>query len=178
MVIRDALCLAMYTGLLREEVLTLNWKHIDREARTLRVRHTRGTVSSEFPVTTHLAEILDRRHAACGRPEPGRRGWGFPSWTNASGHLTEIKRLYPRISETAGTKFWFQGMRNCCLAVAERDLQRPARSQADNSIASQSVGLSLDIPGTGRLSSSANLLSKSQIEFNCFHITSHPDGTP
>ena len=50
-VIRDAVWFAMYTGLLREEVLTLNWERVDREARTFRVRHARGTLSCELPVT-------------------------------------------------------------------------------------------------------------------------------
>ena len=125
-IIRDALYFAMFTGLLREEVLTLNWEHVDLEARTFRVRHTRGTISSELPVTSQLAAILDRRHAASGRPEPGRRAWVFPSPTSASGHLREIKHLYGRVSEAGGTKFWFQGMRNCYLAVAERDLLLPS----------------------------------------------------
>ena len=125
-VIRDALYFAMYTGLLREEVLTLNWEHVDLAARTFKVRHTRGTVSSDLPVTTQLAGILDRRHAECGRPEPGLHAWVFPSPTSASGHLKETKHLYGRISDAGGAKFWFQGMRNCYLAVAERDLLLPS----------------------------------------------------
>ena len=125
-VIRDALYFAMYTGLLREEVLTLNWEHVDMATRRFRVRHARGTVSSELPVTTQLAGILDRRHAECGWPKPGQRAWVFPSPTSASGHLRDIKHLYGRISEAGGAKFWFQGMRNCYLAVAERDLLLPS----------------------------------------------------
>ena len=125
-VIRDTLWFAMYTGLLREEVLTLNWECVDLAARTFRIRHTKGTFSSELPVTTQLAAILDRRHAACGRPQPGERAWVFPSPTSASGHLRDIKHLYGRISETGGAKFWFQGMRNSYLAVAERDLLLPS----------------------------------------------------
>ena len=125
-VIRDALWFAMYTGLLREEVLTLNWEHVDSAARSFRVRHARGTVSSELPFTTQLAGILDRRHAECGRSQPGQRGWVFPSPTSASGHLRETKHLYGRISEAGGAKFWFQGMRNCYLAVAERELLLPS----------------------------------------------------
>ena len=125
-VIRDALYFALYTGLLREEVLTLNWEHVDMEARTFRVRHTRGTVSSELPVTAQLATILHRRHAECGRHKPVQRVWVFPSPTSASGHLREIKHLYGRISESGGAKFWFQGMRHCYLAVAERDLLLPS----------------------------------------------------
>lgn len=124
-VIRDALYFALFSGLLREEVLTLNWEHVDRDARTFRVRHARGTLSAELPITAQLAAILDSRHAECGHPEPARRAWVFPSQTSASGHLRETKHLYAPISETGGVKFWFQGMRNCYLAVAERELLLP-----------------------------------------------------
>ena len=116
----------MFTGLLREEVLTLYWEHVDGAARTFRVQHARGTLSAELPVTAQLAAILDRRQAECGSPPPRGRAWVFPSQTSASGHLRETKHLYARISETAGAKFWFQGMRNCYLAVAERDLLLPS----------------------------------------------------
>ena len=61
----------------------------------------------------------------CGQPEPDRHAWVFPSQTSASGHLRETKHLYAPISETGGVKFWFQGMRNCYLAVAERELLLP-----------------------------------------------------
>ena len=125
-VIRDALWFAMYTGLLREEVLTLSWEHVDMDARTFKVRHAKGTVSFKLPVTTQLAGIFNRRHAECGRPEPGQHAWVLPSPTSASGHLKETKHLYGRISEAGGAKFWFQGMRNCYLAVAERDLLLPS----------------------------------------------------
>ena len=122
--IRDAFLFALYTGLLREEVLTLNWERVDMKARTFKVRHTRGTVSPELPVTTQLAVILDRCRATTGNSDPS--AWVFPSQTSASGHLKEVKHLYGRISEMGGAKFWFQGMRSCYLAVAERDLLLPS----------------------------------------------------
>ena len=37
---------------------------MDRTARTFRVRHSRGTVARELPVTRQFAAILDQRHAA------------------------------------------------------------------------------------------------------------------
>ena len=73
-----------------------------------------------------MTGILDRRHAECGRPEPGRRAWEFPSPTSSAGHLEETKHLHGRISEAGGAKLWFHGMRNCYLAAAERDLLLPS----------------------------------------------------
>ena len=125
-VIQDAFCFALYTGMLREEVLTLNWERVDLELRAYKVRQTRGSISPELPVTNQLAAILNRRHAPNGNPAPGLSAWVFPSPTSASGHLKDTKHLYSRISEAGGAKFWFQGMRNCYLAVAERDLLLPS----------------------------------------------------
>ena len=116
----------MFTGLLREEVPTLNWEHVDRDAHNFRVRHARGTLSADLPVSTQLVDILDRRHAESRRPEQGRRARIFPSPASAPDHLRQTKHLDTRISETGGAKFWFQGMRNCYLAVAERNLLLPS----------------------------------------------------
>ena len=56
---------------------------------------------------------------------PRLRAWVFPSPTSASGHVEDLHHLYSRISEAGGAKFWFQAMRNCFIAVAERELMLP-----------------------------------------------------
>ena len=53
------------------------------------------------------------------------RDWVFPSPTSATGHVQDPHHLYGRISETGGTKFWFHGLRNCFITVAERELMLP-----------------------------------------------------
>lgn len=108
--------------LLREEVLTLSWRHVDRKAGVFRVRHARGVLSSELPVTTQLAAILDRRRAAGRRPPSGARAWAFPSPASACGRLREIEHVYVAVFETGDAKLWFQGLRSRYLAVVERDL--------------------------------------------------------
>ena len=125
-VIRDALYFALYTGLLREEVLTLNWENVDGEVRTFRVRHTRGTVSSELPVTTQLAGILDARHAASGRPQLGERAWVFPSPTSPL-RPSQGNETFVRADFRGG---WRQvlvpGDAELLPRVAERDLLLPS----------------------------------------------------
>ncbi len=48
------------------------------------------------------------------------RDWVFPSRTSSTGHVQDPHHLYARITETGGAKFWFHGLRNCFIAVAER----------------------------------------------------------
>ena len=50
--------------------------------------------------------------------------WVFPS-PGGSSHRVELQRLYRRISRAAGTKFWFHGVRNVFITVAERELMLP-----------------------------------------------------
>ena len=69
-VIQDALHFAMYTGLLREEVLTLNWELVDMETRTFKVRHTRCYSAPKFdPLESRDIKRLARRWASNRRAE-------------------------------------------------------------------------------------------------------------
>ena len=53
------------------------------------------------------------------------RGWVFPSTLSGSGHIANLSHLYARIGAAGGAKFWYHGLRNCFITVAERDLLLP-----------------------------------------------------
>ena len=103
----------------------MQWDRVDLEKRILRVEETKTGEPLELPITRQLAAILARLRMEAGYPavEPG--GWVFPSPTSEAGHIVELSHLYPRITRTAGTKFWFHGLRNCFITVAERELMLP-----------------------------------------------------
>ena len=50
----------------------------------------------------------------------------FPSPTSATGHVQDIHHLYSRISKAGNARFWFHGLRNCFITVAERELMLPS----------------------------------------------------
>ena len=128
--IRDALWFGVYTGMRREEVLTLRWEWVDIEALTFRVEATKTGMPLELPITRQLAAILERRLTEAGDYPAHVRDWVFPSPTSATGHVQDPQdphHLYGRISETGGAKFWFHGLRNCFITVAERELMLPRR---------------------------------------------------
>ena len=79
----------------------------------------------ELPVTRQLAAILERRLAAAADLPAKVRDWVFPSPTSATGHVQDPHHLYARISKAGGAKFWFHGLRNCFITVAERELMLP-----------------------------------------------------
>ena len=48
--IRDALWFGLYTGMGRDEILTLRWEWVDMDALTFRVEETKTGVPLEFPI--------------------------------------------------------------------------------------------------------------------------------
>ena len=124
--IRDALWFGLYTGMRRDEVLTVRWERVDMAALTFRVEETKTGVPLELHVTRQLSAILKRRLAGNDDLPADRSNWVFPSPTSASDHVEDPHHLYARISETGGAKFWFHGLRNCFITVAERELMLPS----------------------------------------------------
>ena len=87
------------------------------------VEETKTGVPLELPVTRQLGAVLDRRWEDSGaRPD----GWVFPSATSASGRITNLVQYYSPIEDAGGAKFWYHGMRNCFITVAELELMLPS----------------------------------------------------
>ena len=120
--LRDVFWFGMYTGMRLGEVLPLRWERVNREELVFRVDETKTGAPLELPITRQLAAILDRRWAESGKL-PG--GWVFPSATSRTGYFVKLTYFHRRISEAGGAKFWYHGMRNCFITVAERELMLP-----------------------------------------------------
>ena len=123
--IRDALWFGLYTGMRRDEVLTLRWERVDLAAHTFLVEETKTSVPLEQPITRQLPAILERRRTTGSDLPRGVRDWVFPSATSGTGHVRDPRRLFARIIKAGGAKFWFHGLRNCFITVAERELMLP-----------------------------------------------------
>ena len=118
---RDIFLVGVYTGMRLGEIVSLRWERVDLERRILRVEETKTGEPLELPVTRQLAAILVRRRND--GDDPG--GWVFPSSMSATGHLGGIHQYYVDIGRAAGTRFWFHGLRNVFITVAERELMLP-----------------------------------------------------
>ena len=119
---RDAFWFGFYTGMRLNEVLPLRWERVDREALIFMVEQTKTGVPLELPITRQLAAVLARRwEESNGTPE----GWVFPSSASSTGHIRNLAQHYKPIGEAGGAKFWYHGLRNAFITVAERDLMLP-----------------------------------------------------
>ncbi len=122
---RDIVAIGVYTGMRLGEIVSLRWERVDLERRILRVEETKTGEPLELPVTRQLAAVFERRHAGSGGPGADGDGWLFPSSLSETGHLTGLHRYHADIGRAAGTRFWFHGLRNVFITVAERELMLP-----------------------------------------------------
>ena len=109
----------------RDEVLTLRWGRVDMAAMTFRVEETKTGVPLELPVTRQLRAILERRQSESVDLPADRWDWVFPPPPASRAMSRTPHHLYARITEAGGAKFWFHGLRNCFITVAERELMLP-----------------------------------------------------
>ena len=56
---------------------------------------------------------------------PPRPSWGLTSRSASSSAVEELQSHYDRITAAGGVKFWFHGLRNDFITVAERELMLP-----------------------------------------------------
>ena len=122
---RDLLLFGLYTGMRRGEIMALRWERVSLDAGSFRVEETKTGAPLELPVTRQLAAILARRRDDSAAMAANLRDWVFPSPLSTSGHIVELHRHYGRITKAGGTKFWFHGLRNAFISVAERELMLP-----------------------------------------------------
>ena len=121
--VRDAFWFGLYTGMRVNEVLPLRWARVDIGGRVFRVEETKTGVALELPITRQLGAVLERRRQDSGaHPD----GWVFPSDRSGSGHIAELSYYHGRIGAAGGARFWYHGLRNCFITVAERELMLPS----------------------------------------------------
>ncbi len=122
---RDIIWIGVYTGMRLGEVTSLRWERIDLERMLFRVEETKTGEVLELPVTDQLSAIFER----CGKrfTDDGHplSGWLFPSGKSRSGHVRGVQQYHAAISEAGDAKFWFHGLRNSFITVAERELMLP-----------------------------------------------------
>ena len=123
--VREIFLIGFYTGMRRGEIVSLRWDRIDLDRRVLRVEETKSGEPLELPITRQLAAIFERRLADIDGSVVQPEGWVFPSSKSGTGYVAGVGHFHNGISEAGGAKFWFHGLRNAFITVAERELMLP-----------------------------------------------------
>jgi len=86
---KTAIKLLFYTGLRKNELLTLKWSDIDKEERTVLIRETKSGVEHRFYLSEQAFELLSELPIS-------KCEYVFPN-TTYDGHLKNINSLWKRI---------------------------------------------------------------------------------
>lgn len=111
--VRDYLLLLLFTGMRKNEGLSLRWEHIDFAEKTIVIPDTKNGKSLSLPMSSFIYDILKNRKQFIKESE-----WLFPS-TGVTGHLVEPKKVVHKIIEKSGVSFTLHDLRRTFITVAE-----------------------------------------------------------
>ena len=112
--IRDYLLLLLFTGLRREEGLSLTWKQVDLKAKTLTLPDPKNRQPHVLPLSDFLYTLLMRRYAETGKSSP----FVFPG-DGIKGYLNEPGKQMKRVTAGSGVAFTLHDLRRTFITVAE-----------------------------------------------------------
>lgn len=111
---RDYLIVCLLTGLRRNEAASLEWKHIDLRAKTLKVTDTKNNRDHVLPMSDLLHSIFKRRWDSSKRTE-----FVFPG-EGDRGHMVEPRKAIAFVAKETGTAFMIHDLRRTFVTIAER----------------------------------------------------------
>ncbi|MBK3776190.1 tyrosine-type recombinase/integrase [Azospirillum brasilense] len=112
---RDFLLFALFTGLRRENALSLRWSDVDFDERMIRLEagRTKNGTALDLPMSDFVRDLLQVRRKA-----GNDGGWVFPA-NSKSGHLEEPRYALEVACTTTGIRITVHGLRRTFAAVAE-----------------------------------------------------------
>lgn len=111
--IRDYFLLLLFSGLRREEALTLKWENIDFRVKTLTVRDTKNRSDHTLPLSDFLFDLFTRRKAISSSE------WVFPG-SGKSGRITEPRKQVLRVVAMSGVNFSSHDLRRTFASIVNK----------------------------------------------------------
>ena len=111
--IRDYLLVLLFTGLRREEALTLQWKHIDFEEKTLVILDPKNHNDHVLPLANFLHALFKQRKVISDSP------WVFPG-TGKTGRITEPRKRILHVSTLSNVPFSSHDLRRTFASIVNR----------------------------------------------------------
>lgn len=111
--IRDYLLLLLFTGLRREEGLSLTWEQVDFKAKTLTIPDPKNRQPHALPLNGFLHDLLMQRHK-----ERTDSPFVFPG-SGVKGYLNEPRKQMQKVIEESGITFTLHDLRRTFITIAE-----------------------------------------------------------
>lgn len=111
--LRDYLLLLLFTGLRREEALTLTWENIDFDAMTLTVIDTKNRTDHVLPLSDFLYELLYKRKIISSTQ------WVFQG-NSKNGRITEPRKQILNVIKLSGIQFTSHDLRRTFASIVNK----------------------------------------------------------
>lgn len=141
---RDILLTALFTGMRRSEILTLDWDNIDLLGRSITVPRTKNGDPLVLPLSDFLHELFSKRRQLVGNSQ-----WVFPS-NSQTGHIQETKKMTACVSAEINHGFCMHDLRRTYITIAESldiphyALKRLLNHRTDNDITGGYIVINAD----------------------------------
>jgi len=112
--VRDYLSLLLFTGLRREEALSLKWKNVDLKNKALTIPDPKNRQPHTLPLTPFLLDMLQKRF----NENDSTSEFVFPS-TGTKGYMNDPRPQMDKVSEKSGVKFTPHDLRRTFITIAE-----------------------------------------------------------
>ncbi len=95
-VFKNYVMISLFTGMRRNNVLTMRWEYVDFELGLIYVPDSKGGQPLQIPMVNQLRELLQKIN------QNANDGWVLPSKKSASGHFEDPKRPWRELLQSAG----------------------------------------------------------------------------
>lgn len=112
--VRDYLLLLLFTGLRREEALSLAWKNVDLKNKTLTLPDPKNRQPHTLPLTPFLLDMFQKRFDE----NDNVSDFVFPS-TGIKGYMNDPRPQMDKVTEKSGVKFTPHDLRRTFITIAE-----------------------------------------------------------
>ena len=110
---RDFLLLVIFTGMRRNEALSLKWENVDFTDKSFKVVETKNGDPLTLPMSDFIYDLLSQRQKLAGGSP-----YVFPS-RSKKGYLTEPKKGVEAVCKATGASFMIHDLRRTFATIAE-----------------------------------------------------------
>ncbi len=125
---RNYLLLLLFTGLRKEEGLSLEWRNVNMADRAFTLPETKNGKSHTMPMSNYLLDLFTELQTI------KQNGYVFPAFVTKGKveHMTEPKRHVQKVKETSGIEFCLHDLRRVFKTLAQDTVTKAESDRLTN----------------------------------------------
>lgn len=115
---RDYMMFLLFTGLRKNEAMSLSWDQVDMIGKTFRITKTKNKKPLELPFTDAMETLLDRLRTQRNINDSKTSPWVFPSNMSETGHLYTVSRSLASVNKHSRLNIRLHDLRRTFVSMA------------------------------------------------------------